>query len=76
MWKWAARMGMGIYLLAAGGLFAAEPMELEVMSFNIRYGTASDGDHHWDHRRAHVIDLLRERAPDVIGLQDCQYWFI
>ena len=43
---------------------------LTAMSFNIRYGTANDGDNRWPLRRDFLIDLLREQAADVIGLQE------
>jgi endonuclease/exonuclease/phosphatase family metal-dependent hydrolase len=42
---------------------------LTVMSFNIRYGTAADGDNHWTLRRGFLFDVVREQAADVIGLQ-------
>ncbi len=44
--------------------------DLRVMTFNIRYGTANDGDNHWKHRRDLVIEVLRQRRPDVVGLQE------
>jgi endonuclease/exonuclease/phosphatase family metal-dependent hydrolase len=47
---------------------ANEP--LAVMSFNIRYGTAKDGDNHWEKRRAQLFDLLRSENADLIGLQE------
>jgi endonuclease/exonuclease/phosphatase family metal-dependent hydrolase len=40
------------------------------MSFNIRYGTANDGDNHWSLRRGQLFDLLRERDADLVGLQE------
>jgi endonuclease/exonuclease/phosphatase family metal-dependent hydrolase len=47
---------------------AAPP--LTVMTFNIRYGTAQDGDDHWVKRREQLFQLLRDRQPDVLGLQE------
>ncbi|MBN2180961.1 MAG: endonuclease/exonuclease/phosphatase family protein [Sedimentisphaerales bacterium] len=44
--------------------------ELRVMSFNIRYGTADDGENNWKNRRDIVFDLLRVHRCDVIGLQE------
>jgi endonuclease/exonuclease/phosphatase family metal-dependent hydrolase len=41
-----------------------------VMSFNIRYGTAPDGDNHWTKRREQLFALLREQQPDLLGLQE------
>ena len=47
---------------------AREP--LTVMSFNIRYGTAQDGDNHWTARRDQLFDLVRAQNADVIGVQE------
>ena len=43
---------------------------LEVMSFNIRYGTARDGDNVWDLRRSAVIEIIETFRPDVLGVQE------
>ncbi|MDO8836414.1 MAG: endonuclease/exonuclease/phosphatase family protein [Vicinamibacterales bacterium] len=43
---------------------------LTVMSFNIRYGTANDGDNHWLKRREQLFELLRAQRADVIGVQE------
>jgi len=49
---------------------------LAVMSFNIRYGTANDGDNHWSKRRDQLFDLLREQQADVVGLQEALHFQI
>lgn len=43
---------------------------LNVMSFNIRYGTANDGDNHWKKRKELVFDIFRNHHPDVAGVQE------
>jgi endonuclease/exonuclease/phosphatase family metal-dependent hydrolase len=43
---------------------------LSVMSFNIRYGTASDGENRWTNRREFLFDVVRQADADVIGLQE------
>lgn len=43
---------------------------LRLMTFNIRYATADDGENRWERRRAHVIELIRSRRPDIVGLQE------
>jgi predicted amidohydrolase YtcJ/endonuclease/exonuclease/phosphatase family metal-dependent hydrolase len=43
---------------------------LTAMSFNIRYGTANDGENRWPLRREFLIDVMREENADVIGLQE------
>jgi endonuclease/exonuclease/phosphatase family metal-dependent hydrolase len=40
------------------------------MSFNIRYGTAADGENNWPQRRELVFDVIREHDPDVLGVQE------
>ncbi len=48
--------------------FASEPVR--VMTFNIRYGTAPDGENAWPKRRDLVVKVIKEANPDVIGLQE------
>ena len=47
----------------------ADGLELHIMSFNIRYGSANNGGNHWKNRREMVFDVLRNHRPDVVGLQ-------
>ncbi len=47
-----------------------EADHIELMSFNIRYGTANDGDNTWANRREHVTSLIRRKLPDVLGVQE------
>jgi endonuclease/exonuclease/phosphatase family metal-dependent hydrolase len=49
---------------------AQAPQPIAVMSFNIRYGTADDGENHWTNRREMLFALLRTENPDLIGLQE------
>jgi endonuclease/exonuclease/phosphatase family metal-dependent hydrolase len=55
-------------LLLPGAIPAQAPVR--VMSYNIRYGTAPDGDHVWPNRRDHVITTLRDHAPHLLGVQE------
>ncbi len=43
---------------------------LKVMSFNIRYGTAGDGDNHWNQRRELVAETIELFSPDLLGVQE------
>ncbi|PQO26093.1 endonuclease [Blastopirellula marina] len=54
-------------------LFGAEPNEnaVEVMSFNIRYGTAKDGENHWDKRKEFVAETIQQVNSDLLGTQEC-----
>ncbi len=46
--------------------------EIKIMSYNIRYGTADDGENHWEKRKNKVADLMNYYAPDFIGMQEAQ----
>ena len=49
----------------------AAPREpLLVMSFNIRYGTAKDGENEWTARRDMLFDVLKQVDADLVGLQE------
>lgn len=43
---------------------------IKVMSFNIRYGTASDGHNSWNFRQHLVEDTIRLYGPDLLGTQE------
>ena len=43
---------------------------VRAMSFNLRYGTAADGENAWEHRREFVADTVRAFAPDLLGTQE------
>jgi endonuclease/exonuclease/phosphatase family metal-dependent hydrolase len=45
---------------------------IKVMSFNIRTGSANDGENCWDNRRQMVIDRIRVHSPDLLGIQECR----
>jgi endonuclease/exonuclease/phosphatase family metal-dependent hydrolase len=49
---------------------AAQDTPLTVMSFNIRYGTARDGDNSWPLRRELLFEVVRQQDADVLGLQE------
>jgi len=44
--------------------------ELRVMTFNIRYGTAADGENHWAKRKDLTFAVISTHQPDVVGLQE------
>lgn len=49
---------------------AEAPPPIRVMSFNIRYGTANDGENHWDKRKDFVIETIKAFDPDLLGTQE------
>ena len=42
----------------------------KIMTFNIRYGSAADGENHWVHRKEVVFDAIADHTADVMGLQE------
>lgn len=61
---------LGVMFTCAVMACCAMALEVNVMSFNIRYGTAKDGDNHWNLRKGLAFDVIRDHAPDAIGLQE------
>jgi len=59
-----------ICLLLSVPTLAAEPMSIKVMSFNLRFATAKDGENHWDKRRELLLDTIRRAQPDLLGTQE------
>ncbi len=43
---------------------------IRVMSFNIRYGTAADGENRWENRKDFVVETIRSFDPDLLGTQE------
>lgn len=48
----------------------ARAHDVKVMTYNIRYGSAGDGENAWNNRRELMIDQLRQAGADTIGLQE------
>lgn len=44
--------------------------EVRVMSYNIRYGTANDGENHWDKRKEFLLATIQAFDPDLLGTQE------
>lgn len=61
-------------VFAASFLSAADPDsgagEIKVMSYNIRYGTARDGENHWDKRKEFLAETIKAANPDLLGTQE------
>jgi endonuclease/exonuclease/phosphatase family metal-dependent hydrolase len=49
---------------------AGAALDVRIMTFNIRYGTANDGENRWPNRRQMVFDVIRDQKSDVVGLQE------
>lgn len=49
---------------------AEEAPPVKVMSFNIRYGTAPDGENHWNKRKEFLAETIKAFNPDLLGTQE------
>jgi len=56
--------------LVAVPVRGAEVAPLRVMSFNVRYGTAADGENSWEKRKDLLIEAIRRFDPDLLGTQE------
>jgi len=63
-------LGLFVSSLIAGGNPTVTSPCLKIMTFNIRYGTAQDGDNRWAFRRDVLLGVIRDYSPDVLGLQE------
>ncbi len=63
-------MSAGLFALAAWRAGAQTAAPLRVMSFNIRYGTAGDGENRWENRRDVLVETIRRFDPDLLGTQE------
>lgn len=59
-----------VLVLASLRVAAAQESDVRVMSFNIRYGTAADGENHWDQRREFLLETITRYSPDLLGTQE------
>ena len=50
-------------------VMAKPPIEIKVISFNIRT-IARDGDNNWENRRHATRNMLNMHNPDLFGLQE------
>ena len=48
----------------------SQSTELKVMSYNIRQGSADDGDNSWIFRSSSTLEMLEDQRPDVFGVQE------
>jgi endonuclease/exonuclease/phosphatase family metal-dependent hydrolase len=64
--------GVLLFILTATTAPAQSPAPVRVMSSNVRYATAPDGDHHWDKRKQFLADTITAFDPDLLGTQETQ----
>ncbi len=57
-------------VLAVLPVHEAQGEPLTVMSFNIRYGTANDGENSWPNRNHLVMQVFEDRQASIVGVQE------
>lgn len=64
--------GLALLLAGCSPKSSGEQSHLKVISYNIRYTgePETDGDNHWNWRRAASINMVREERPAVMGVQE------
>jgi endonuclease/exonuclease/phosphatase family metal-dependent hydrolase len=60
-----------VWAAAFAGQANDKPVDTTVMSFNIRYAGAADGENSWDNRRYLVRRAIRDHKPAIFGVQEC-----
>jgi len=60
-----------VFAILGVNVVALADLSMTVMSFNIRYGTANDGENSWELRKDLVVDMIRRYEPTVFGTQEC-----
>lgn len=64
---------VAIVFVPCRSLTGAEPPaagEIRVMSYNIRFGTARDGENHWEKRKDFLAETIQAAHPDLLGTQE------
>jgi len=78
-----------MFLVVAGGLSSCQTgqrkpsaetaettLPVRVMTFNIRYGTADDGENRWENRKNLVFEVIWSHRSDFTGLQEALHFQI
>lgn len=60
---------LSLVLFACSVAVAKSPIEIKVISYNIRT-IARDGDNNWENRRHATRNMLNRHNPDLFGLQE------
>lgn len=70
-WQLIVLAGLPVTILSLGAVLGDDSApDVKVMSYNVRFGTAADGDNHWDKRKAYLADAVKAFDPDLFGTQE------
>jgi len=51
-----------------------EEDSVKIITFNLRYGSANDGENSWEHRRKSVFEYFKSVQPCIMGTQEGQFF--
>jgi endonuclease/exonuclease/phosphatase family metal-dependent hydrolase len=70
MSAWRIGAAAALFLLTSTTSPSVAADAVRVMTFNIRYGTAADGENHWDKRKEWLVQTIKAFDPDLLGTQE------
>ncbi len=59
-----------VFALVGCGTKNADKVEISVISYNMRVGTADDGENSWEFRKAATAAMIDSLKPDLVGVQE------
>ncbi|MBK5721209.1 endonuclease/exonuclease/phosphatase family protein [Dysgonomonas sp. Marseille-P4677] len=63
-------LGVALLLISCNSKQSQKPLNLNVMSFNIRYDNPEDSLNNWQYRKDIAAQTIKEQNADVIGTQE------
>ncbi len=63
-------LGVTLLLISCNGKQTQKPLDLNVMSFNIRYDNPEDSLNNWQYRKDVAAQTIKDQNADVIGTQE------
>lgn len=65
---------LSVFMFLVWGQSVSFAQERSVMTYNIRYGSANDGDDSWDYRKENLAREIAFYEPDFIGVQEALHF--
>ncbi|MDR1142046.1 MAG: endonuclease/exonuclease/phosphatase family protein [Planctomycetaceae bacterium] len=59
-----------VLLFVSWGVIAEESEPIRILSVNVRYSTAKDGENSWSNRKEFLADVIVEGSYDFVGSQE------
>lgn len=65
---------LSVFMFLVWGQSVSFAQERSVMTYNIRYGSANDGDDSWDYRKESLVREIAFYEPDFFGVQEALHF--